>query len=43
MISGPIPDYSDIPLRAYISLEIKGLDREEALEVVRRYLGVCQG
>ena len=34
--------YPDIPLRAYISLEIRGLDREEALDVVRGYLGVPQ-
>lgn len=38
MIAGPNPDYPDIPLRAYISLEIKGLDREEALQVVKGYL-----
>jgi hypothetical protein len=39
MIAGPNPNYPDIPLRAYISLEINGLDREGALEVVRGYLG----
>jgi hypothetical protein len=38
MIAGPNPDYPDIPLRAYISLEIKVLDREAALNVVRGYL-----
>jgi hypothetical protein len=30
----PIPDFQDIPFRAYISLEIKGRDREGALDAV---------
>ena len=33
-----IPDFQDIPFRAYISLEIKGREREGALDAVSEYL-----
>lgn len=35
---GPVPDNPDIPWRAYISLEINGMDKTSAMNVVKGYL-----